>query len=250
MGAGDHQAGTLFGILHIDHIHLDALTLGEGLIGDLLGLGQHGFAVADLQRDIAADGIDPQHLGGDDIVLTALVLLQQQSLFRLTDPLMDRGLCRLRRDASELFWVQRDLQHLTGSDAGLILGGICHADLGGGVLDLLHNVFAQRHIEATGLGVDLHDAVFAVEGVFLDRLRNGGLDLFDHVIHRYALFLFQQLQGIKEVEFLLLFLLGSCSAHFPIPPLKSLYKRINAVSPRSTFISVSSSSSRVSTPSA
>ena len=249
MGAGDHQAGALFGILHIHHIYLDALALGKGLIGDLLGLGQHGFAAADLQGDIAADGIYPQHLGGNDIVLAALILLEQQALFGLPDTLMDGGFGRLGRDASELFRIKGDFQHTSGGDAALVLGSILHADLGGWVLDLLHDILAQRHIEAAGLGIDLHDAVFAVKGVLLDGLGDGGLDLFDHIIHRDAFFLLQHLQGIKEVKFLLGFLLGSCSAHLLTPPLKSLYRRINAVSPRSTFISVSSSSSRVRVPS-
>ena len=249
MGAGDHQAGALFGVLYIHHVNLDALTLGKGLIGDLLGLGQHGLAVADLQGDIAPDGIDPQHLGGNDIVLAAFVFLQQQALFGLPDALMDGGFGSLRRNAPELFGVKGDLQHLPCGDAGLVFGGVLHADLGGGVLHLLHNVLAQRHIEPAGFGVDLHHAVFAVEGVLLDGLADGSLDLFDHVIHRDALFVFQHLQGFKEVEFLLLFFLGSCSAHLLSPPLKSLYKRTNAVSLRSTFISVSSSRSRVMVPS-
>ena len=100
MGAAHHDLGALGGLANLDDVRLQAGPVLVALVGDLLGLGQQGLDLAQVEQGVAVVGLldDP----GDDVALAAGVLLVLDVALGLADALQDDLLGRLRGDAPEV----------------------------------------------------------------------------------------------------------------------------------------------------
>ena len=98
-----------FVVLYVGYINLHVVAFLEVLAADLLALGEHSLALADLDRCDAALGIDPLDGGGNDLAELALELKQALTLLTGADTLTDNVARCGDRDSAELLGVERDL---------------------------------------------------------------------------------------------------------------------------------------------
>ena len=208
MGAADGHAGAAVGSQHVHDIDLHGVALVEALAGDLLVAGQHGrAALAQIQHDVAALVVDGNNGGGDQLMGAGLHLAALQVALSLTQALTDDVLGGLGGDAAKFLGLQRGDHALADLVALADLLGILQADLGVGVLDVLHDVAQQAGAESADLGVDVDDNVVVLDlVVFLHSDDDCGLDLFDQIVLRQAALLFQRSESLKKFVV--------CSSHF------------------------------------
>ena len=100
MAAADHDLGTLGGLAHLDDVGLQPGAVLVALVGDLLGLGQQGLHLAQVEQGVAVVGLLDD--AGDDVALAAGVLLVLEVPLDLADALQDDLLGRLGRDPAEV----------------------------------------------------------------------------------------------------------------------------------------------------
>ena len=100
VGAADDDLRPFARLAHLDDVGLEPGAVLVALIGDLLGLGQQGLDLAQVQQRVAVVRLlhDPRH----DVALAARVLLVLHVALYFTDPLEDDLLRSLCRDASEV----------------------------------------------------------------------------------------------------------------------------------------------------
>ena len=119
----------------------------------------------------------------------------------LADALTDDVLCGLGGNAAKVLGLERGddaVAHFVGL-ADLL--GLGDADLGVLVVPVLvgHDVLDQGHIEAAGIGVDVHfDVVLLDLVVLLDGNDDGGLDLLDQVLCGDAALVLQHGESFKK----------------------------------------------------
>ena len=200
MGAADGHAGAAVGRQHVNDIDLHGVALVEALTGDLLVAGQHGgTALAQVEHDIAALMVNGNNGGGDQLMRAGLHLAALQVALALAQALTDHVLGGLGGDAAELFGFQLGDHALADLVALADLLGILQADLGVGVLDLLHDVAQQAGAESADLGVDINDNVVVLDFVvFLYGNDDSGLDLFDQIVLGQSALLFQRSESLKK----------------------------------------------------
>ena len=200
MGAADGHAGAAVCRQHVHNVDLHSLALGEGLAGDLLVAGQNGAAaLAQVKDDVAALGVDGNDGGGDQLMGTRLHLAALQVALALAQALTDDVLCGLGSNTAKFLGLEGRDHALADLVALTDLLGILQADLGVGVLDLLHDVTQQAGAESAQFRVDINDDVVVLDlVVLLDRDDDGCLDLFDQVVRGQAAFLFQRSKSLKE----------------------------------------------------
>ena len=200
MGAADGDAGAAVRCQNIHDIDLHGLTLGEGLAGDLLIAGQHGgAALAQIQHNVAALGVDGDNRGGDQLMCAGLHLAALQVALTLAQTLTDDMLCRLGGNAAKLLGLEGGDHALADLVALADLLGILQTDLRVGVLDLLHDVAQQACAEGAYLGVNVNDNIVILDLiVLLDGDDDGCLDLVDQVVLGQAALLFQCGKSLKK----------------------------------------------------
>ena len=200
MGAADGNAGAAVRCQDIHDIDLHGLALGEGLAGDLLVAGQHSAAaLAQIQHNVAALGVDGDDGSGDQLMCAGLHLAALQVALTLAQALTDDVLCGLGSNAAKFLGLEGRDHALADLVALADLLGILQADLGVGVLDLLHDVTQQAGTERTELGVNVHNDIVVLDlVVLLDRNDDGRLDLVDQVVLGQAALLFQCRKGLKK----------------------------------------------------
>ena len=178
--------------------------------GDLFVAGQNrAAALAQIQCDIAALGINGNHGCRNDLMSAGLHLTALGAALRLADALPDHVLGSLRRDAAKLLGLELGDELLADLVALADTLSILQADLGVGVLDLLDDLPCKACAERPDAGVNVDDDVLILDLIiFLDRNHDGCLDLFDQVISRQAALLFQCGKRLKEL------VIVGCSCHF------------------------------------
>jgi hypothetical protein len=100
VGAADHDLGALGGLADLDDVRLEPGAVLVALVGDLLGLGQQGLDLAQVEQGVAVVGLLDD--AGDDVALAPGVLLVLHVALDLADALEDDLLGRLRGDAAEV----------------------------------------------------------------------------------------------------------------------------------------------------
>ena len=201
MGAADEHLGAALGDGHVHHIHLHHLTLGEGLARHLLVLGQVGLAaLAQIQGNHAAQGVDAGDGAGDDLMRLGLHLGELLVALGLADALPNHVLGGHSGNAAELLGLEGGHQPVAGLQALAELMGLGHAHLGVRVLHLFHHVPHQGHIELALGRVDLHQNVVVLHLVVLLHGDDDGVaDALDEIIGGQAALFFQHGQGFKKL---------------------------------------------------
>ena len=100
MGAADDDLGALGRLAHLDDVGLEPGAVLVALVGDLLGLGQQGLDLAEVEQGVAVVALLDD--AGDDVALAAGVLLVLEVALGLADALEDDLLGRLGGDAAEV----------------------------------------------------------------------------------------------------------------------------------------------------
>ena len=165
MGAGDEDLGALGGLADLHHVHLQPLALHivlalHLLVGAQIGVGELR-AGADAQGGSPGAGVDAGDLAGEQLVLLGGELVVHHALLRLPDALDDDLAGGLGGDAAKALGLDLNADHvpqLGPGEGGLGLG---QADLGGGVVYLLHHVLFQEHAHGVGLRIGVHHQVVA-----------------------------------------------------------------------------------------
>ncbi len=96
-------------VLYVGDINLYVIAFLEVLAADLLALGEHSLALADLDCGNAALGVDPLNGSGNNLAELALELKQALTLLAGADTLTDNVARRRDRDSAELLGVERNL---------------------------------------------------------------------------------------------------------------------------------------------
>ena len=177
------------------------LALLEHLAAHLLGARQNGLGLADAQRRGPGAGVDALHQRADQLLVLALELLHHLAALAVADALADDVARRLRRDASELLGAHRYIHVVSDLDGGIDLARLLQQDLFARLPHVVDGDHLQPHLEHAGLRVQVDDGVLVVIAV-LARRENGLLDLFEHEFHGDAAFLFEQLQRLKNLIFI------------------------------------------------
>ena len=100
VAAADHDLGALGGLADLHDVGLQAGPVLVALVGDLLGLGQQGLDLAQVEQGVAVVGLLDD--AGDDVALAPGVLLVLEVALGLADALEDDLLGRLGGDAAEV----------------------------------------------------------------------------------------------------------------------------------------------------
>lgn len=146
---------------------------------------------------------------------TGLHLAALQVALTLAQALTDDVLCGLGSNTAKLLGLEGRDHALTDLVALADLLGILQADLGVGVLDLLHDVTQQAGTERAELGVNVHNDIVVLDlVVLLDRNDDGCLDLVDQVVLGQAALLFQCRKGLKNSLFAVAMFLVSSQLYF------------------------------------
>ena len=137
-------------------------------------------------------------VGKASVSYTHLDVYKRQAL-TLAQALTDDVLCGLGSNAAKLLGLEGRDHALADLVALADLLGILQADLGVGILDLLHDVTQQAGTERAKLGVNVHNDIVVLDlVVLLDRNDDGRLDLVDQVVLGQAALLFQCRKGLKK----------------------------------------------------
>ena len=185
VGAGDHHLRAPGRAAHIHQIDLDALTLHQRLALDLLAHGQHRVgglgAGADANGGVAAAGVNALHHAGEDFMGLGVVFVVDHAGFGLAQALNDDLLAVSGGDAAELHRVHGEIDDV----ADAVLGGdgprILQRDLRAGLLNLLHDLLLDVHLQILLRLVHVHIDVFDA-GMIL--LVGGGKRLDDLIHHK------------------------------------------------------------------
>ena len=165
MGAGDKDLGTLGGVADLHHIHLQALTLYivlalHLLVGAQIGVGELGAGV-DAQSDGAVAGVDAGDDAGEQLVLLVAELVIDHALLGLADALDDDLAGGLGGHAAKVLGLDLHADHVAQLGLGQDQAGLLQADLGGGIVYLLHDVLLQKQADGAGVGVGVNDQIIA-----------------------------------------------------------------------------------------
>ena len=118
VGAADDDLRALGGLADLDDVRLEAGAVLVALVGDLLGLGQEGLDLAEVEQRVAVVGLLDD--AGDDVALSAGVLLVLLVALGLPDALAHHLLGGLGGDAAEGGLVLLDLELLAHGLAVLV----------------------------------------------------------------------------------------------------------------------------------
>ena len=203
MRPADHDLGTAGGVLHLDHIDLDAVALLQVLTADALVQGQHGLGKlavgGDADRDRTVARFDMGDDAGEDLVLLGGELFINQAAFGLADALNDDLLGGLRRDAAELLGLDRDGDGFAQlGPAGNLLRAV-KIDLVIGVGDLFDDELVDLHLDAFFIFIqDDLDVVLVLGVVAAERGEHRLADLIVHIVAGNAFFLFNVFDGCEK----------------------------------------------------
>ena len=153
---------------------------------------------ADLHCRRAGTGIHTGDQGGDQLLVAALEFLHLLTALRLADALTDDMLGRLRGDAAEFPGFQGNFHRIAHLGGLGVVDSLLQRHFHIGILHLIHHGFVKGYRKFRRGGVHDHPYIFLSAVIAFDRDDNSGLDLFHKVIRRNALFLFQQLDRLKN----------------------------------------------------
>ena len=118
VGSAHHDLWALRGLADLDDVGLEAGTVVVALVGDLLRLRQERLDLAEVEQGVAVVGLLDD--AGDDVALSAGVLVVLHVPLDLTDPLHDHLLGGLCGDAAEVLGGVVPLTHDVALDVELL----------------------------------------------------------------------------------------------------------------------------------
>ena len=207
MGPGNMDQRTAVGLVNFQNIDPDLVAFGVGFTGNLLGGAQNSIgllvALADTDKHIAGDGIDPQHGAGEQLLGFAGVGFIHHAALGFPDALDHHLLGGLGSNAAELLDVDGNSHGVANLQVGVLQPGGINVDFQGDVGQFVNDGLDLVHGQALFTDVD-HNVFTGDVAMILPVLAVGVgqrlLQTLHHVINRNALDLFQLAQACEDLS--------------------------------------------------